>query len=51
MLHAHSSKEGKEEEVHKFACQTKTYAQSEKKTSPESIQTEHFQDLTSVLTT
>jgi hypothetical protein len=30
MLHAHSSKEAKEEELHKFSCETKTYAERKK---------------------
>jgi hypothetical protein len=30
MLHTHSSKEAKEEELHKFACETKTYAERKK---------------------
>jgi hypothetical protein len=38
MLHGRSSKEAIEEELHKFAFETKMYAEEEV-TSPESIQT------------
>jgi hypothetical protein len=30
MLHAHSNKEEKEEELHKFDCETKTYVERKK---------------------
>jgi len=47
MLHAHSSKEATEEQLHELACQIATYAEQENSTSKESIQTEIFQNSTS----